>query len=56
MVKNAECGVLFGPVIFQECATWSQCLVGLLLDLLILPTPGETKAKAMPGRLYIHTK
>ena len=23
---------------------------------LILPTPGEAKAKAMPGRLYIHTK
>jgi hypothetical protein len=22
----------------------------------ILPTPGEAKAKAMPGRLYIHTK
>ena len=21
----------------------------------ILPTPGEAKAKAMPGRLYIHT-
>ena len=21
-----------------------------------LPTPGEAKAKAMPGRLYIHTK
>ena len=23
---------------------------------LELPTPGEAKAKAMPGRLYIHTK
>jgi hypothetical protein len=22
----------------------------------ILPTPGEAKAKAMPGRLYIHAK
>ena len=22
---------------------------------LILPIPGEAKAKAMPGRLYIHT-
>ena len=22
----------------------------------VLPTPGEAKAKAMPGRLYIHTK
>ena len=22
----------------------------------LLPTPGEAKAKAMPGRLYIHTK
>ena len=22
----------------------------------MLPTPGEAKAKAMPGRLYIHTK
>ena len=22
----------------------------------ILPIPGEAKAKAMPGRLYIHTK
>ena len=22
----------------------------------ILPTPGEAKAKVMPGRLYIHTK
>ena len=21
----------------------------------VLPTPGEAKAKAMPGRLYIHT-
>ena len=28
-----------------------QCLGGF-----ILPTPGEAKAKAMPGRLYIHTK
>jgi hypothetical protein len=25
-------------------------------DGRILPTPGEAKAKAMPGRLYIHTK
>ena len=24
--------------------------------LYILPTPGEAKAKAMPGRLYIHSK
>ena len=24
--------------------------------LWILPTPGEAKAKALPGRLYIHTK
>ena len=23
---------------------------------LFLPTPGEAKAKAMPGRLYTHTK
>ena len=22
----------------------------------LLPIPGEAKAKAMPGRLYIHTK
>ena len=22
----------------------------------LLPTPGEAKAKAMPGRLYIHTE
>ena len=22
----------------------------------LLPNPGEAKAKAMPGRLYIHTK
>ena len=26
------------------------------LEIIILPTPGEAKAKAMPGRLYIHTK
>jgi hypothetical protein len=25
-------------------------------EYYILPTPGEAKAKAMPGRLYIHTK
>jgi hypothetical protein len=24
-------------------------------DVFILPIPGEAKAKAMPGRLYIHT-
>ena len=30
--------------------------VGRQLEILILPTPGEAKAKAMPGRLYIHTK
>jgi hypothetical protein len=23
---------------------------------IILPIPGEAKAKAMPGRLYIHTR
>ena len=23
---------------------------------MLLPIPGEAKAKAMPGRLYIHTK
>jgi hypothetical protein len=27
-----------------------RCVAG------ILPTPGEAKAKAMPGRLYIHTR
>jgi hypothetical protein len=27
-----------------------------LLELPILPIPGEAKAKAMPGRLYIHTR
>ena len=26
-----------------------------MLGGFILPTPGEAKAKAMPGRLYIHT-
>ena len=28
----------------------------IYLGVSILPTPGEAKAKAMPGRLYIHTK
>ena len=27
-----------------------------LAYIVILPTPGEAKAEAMPGRLYIHTK
>ena len=31
-------------------------LYASLTFLLLLPTPGEAKAKAMPGRLYIHTK
>ena len=26
------------------------------LHIRTLPTPGEAKAKAMPGRLYIHTR
>jgi hypothetical protein len=26
------------------------------IKINILPTPGEAKAKAMPGRLYTHTK
>ena len=26
------------------------------MRMLILPIPGEAKAKAMPGRLYIHTR
>ena len=25
-------------------------------DIILLATPGEAKAKAMPGRLYIHIK
>ena len=29
--------------------------VGANTKSKILPTPGEAKAKAMPGRLYIHT-
>ena len=35
------------------CITSSNILVS---KKRILPIPGEAKAKAMPGRLYIHTK
>jgi hypothetical protein len=28
----------------------------LVFSKLVLPIPGEAKAKAMPGRLYIHTR
>ena len=40
---------------FEQMATvWEK---GSRLQILgILPTPGEAKAKAMPGRLYTHTK
>jgi hypothetical protein len=34
----------------------SVALLSPACYLLLLPTPGEAKAKAMPGRLYIHTK
>ena len=33
-----------------------QTFISLNLFCIILPTPGEAKAKAMPGRLYTHTK
>ena len=34
---------------------WSPQLEFQVWGRSILPTPGEVKAKAMPGRLYIHT-
>ena len=37
----------------SQCKTQDKSKHGL--DQ-ILPTPGDAKAKAMPGRLYIHTK
>ena len=33
-----------------------RTIVQLFENREILPTPGEAKAKAMPGRLYTHTK
>ena len=41
---------VFGPF-FPKLSQLKECLKNKLL----LPTPGEAKAKAMPGRLYIHT-
>ena len=38
------------------CVCLSVVKLIFLLEYIILPTPGEAKAKAMPGRLYIHTK
>jgi hypothetical protein len=41
--KNNGCGTTPGNLVINYLSG-------------ILPTPGEAKAKAMPGRLYIHTK
>ena len=59
-------GITITRVIFNELAkdcAYSENNISLLQGLIggkmylytELPTPGEAKAKAMPGRLYIHT-
>jgi hypothetical protein len=51
--------ILFVKINFAVPSTEDACfpfLLRLIKKEPILPTPGEAKAKAMPGRLYIHTK
>ena len=45
-IKGSMTTLKLSKMVLHKRAQLYRCL---------LPTPGEAKAKAMPGRLYIHT-
>ena len=46
--------IAFPNYLFTQTTTFDEIM--WILMLVLLPIPGEAKAKAMPGWLYIHTK